>query len=88
MNETKFGATIKGSKVHVPGYDVVLKDLESNGRNGGSVCMHIRSNINFHLRADLSSNNLECITVKISKPHSKPFLVSTWYRPPYHYQNY
>ena len=27
-------------------------------------------------------NNLECLTVEISKPRSKPFLVSTWYRPP------
>ncbi|CAH3178322.1 unnamed protein product [Porites lobata] len=36
----------------------------------------------FVLRADLSPNNLECLTVKISKPRSKPFLVSTWYRPP------
>ena len=32
--------------------------------------------------ADLSPNNLECLTVEISKPCSKPFLVSTWYRPP------
>ena len=24
----------------------------------------------------------ECLTVEISKPRSKPFLVSTWYRPP------
>ena len=34
------------------------------------------------LRADLSPNNLECLTVEINKPRSKPFLVSTWYRPP------
>ena len=32
--------------------------------------------------ADLSPNNLECLTVEISKPRSKPFLASTWYRPP------
>ncbi|CAH3141745.1 unnamed protein product, partial [Porites evermanni] len=36
----------------------------------------------FILCADLSPNNLECLTAEISKPRSKPFLVSTWYRPP------
>ena len=72
----------KDGEVHLPGYDVVRKDRESNGRNGGGVCIYVRSNINFQLRADLSPNNLECLTVEISKPGSKPFLVSTWYRPP------
>ena len=59
-----------------------MKDRESNGKNGCGVCIYVRSNINFQLRADLSPNNLECLTVEISKPRSKPFLVSTWYRPP------
>ena len=59
-----------------------MKDRESNGKNGGGVCIYIRSNINFQLRADLSPNNLEFLTVEITKPRSKPFLVSTWYRPP------
>ena len=82
INETKLDATIKDGEVHLPGYDVVRKDRESNGRNGGGVCIYVRSNINFQLRADLSPNNLECLTVEISKPRSKPFLVPTWYRPP------
>ena len=82
INETKLDATIKDGEVHLPGYDVVRKDREGNGRNGGGVCIYIRNNINFQLRADLSPNNLECLTVEISKPRSKPFLVSTWYRPP------
>ena len=59
-----------------------MKDRESNGKNGGGVCIYICSNINFQLRADLSPNNLEFLTVEITKPRSKPFLVSTWYRPP------
>ena len=68
INETKLDATIKDGEVHLPGYDVVRKDLESNGRNGGGVCIYVLSNINFQLRADLSPNNLECLTVEISKP--------------------
>ena len=59
-----------------------MKDRESNGKNGGGVCIYIRSNINFQLHADLSPNNLEFLTVEITRPRSKPFLVSTWYRPP------
>ena len=82
INETNLDATIKDGEVHLPGYDVVRKDRESNGRNGGGVCIYMRSNINFQLRADLSPNNLEYLTVEISKSRSKPFLVSTWYRPP------
>ena len=27
-------------------------------------------------------DRLKCLTVEISKPHSRPFLVSTWYKPP------
>ena len=77
----KLDVTIKDDEVHLPGYDVVRKHRESNGRNGGGVCIYVRSNNNFQLRADLSPNNLECLTVEISKPRSKPFLVSTWYRP-------
>ena len=78
INETKLDATIKDGELHLPGYDVVRKDRESNGRNGGGVCICVRSNINFQLRADLSPNNLECLTVEISKPRTKSFLVSTW----------
>ena len=82
INETKLDATIKDGEVHLPGYDVVRKDRESNGQNDGGVCIYVRSNINFHLHADLSPNNLERLTVEMSKPRSKPFLVSTWCRPP------
>ena len=30
----------------------------------------------------IQDDNLETITVEISKPKSKPFLINTWYRPP------
>ena len=64
INETKLDVTIKDGEVHLPGYDVVRKGRESNGRNGGGgVCIYVRSNISFQLRADLSPNNLECLTV-------------------------
>ena len=62
INETKLDATIKDGEVHLPGYGVVHKDRESNGRNGGGVCIYIRSNINFQLRTDLSPNNIHLMS--------------------------
>ena len=53
-----------------------------NGRNGGGVCLYLRSNLNYRVREDLIIDKLECLTVEITKPRSRPFLVSTWYRPP------
>ena len=41
-----------------------------------------RSNINFQIHTDLSPSDIECLTIEISRLRSKPFLVSTWYRPP------
>ena len=79
INETKLDATIKDGEVHLPGYDVVRKDRVSNGRTGGGVCIYLRSNINFQLRADLTPNNLERLTVEITNTRSKAFSVSTWY---------
>jgi hypothetical protein len=46
------------------------------------VAIYIRSVISYIERYDLEDDNLETITVEISKPNSKSFLVNTWYRPP------
>jgi hypothetical protein len=47
----------------------------------GGVCFYVRSSINFTPRLDLSSHQLENLCIEIRKPSSKPFIVSTWYRP-------
>ena len=83
INETKLDPTIRDEEVYVPNCDLIRKDRHTNGRNGGGVCFYIRNNINFQTREDLSSDKLECLTIQVTKPHSKPFLVSTWYRPPH-----
>ena len=53
-----------------------------NGRCGGGVCICLRNTINYHIWHDLSDNQLECLVIEITRPHSRSFLVSTWYRPP------
>ena len=42
----------------------------------------LRNSINCKLRHDLIPPELECVCIEIIKPHSRPFLVSTVYRPP------
>ena len=46
------------------------------------MCIYVRGNLNYIIRDDLISDNLECLIIEIKNPHSKPFLVGTWYRPP------
>ena len=82
INETKSDSTIHDNEVHLTGFEIVRTDCKVNGRNGGGVCIYLRTNLNYKIRNDLSNDKLECLTIEITKPRSKAFLVSTWYRPP------
>ena len=44
--------------------------------------VYLRSNINYQIRDDLCDDHLECVVIEIIRPHSRPFIVSTWYKPP------
>ena len=48
--------------------------------------MYIRSILNFRIREDLAYNDLEILITEISNPHSRPFLLGTWYRAPSSFQ--
>jgi len=83
INESKLDRTINDHEVYIPGFEIARKDRQTNGRKYGEVSfLYLRSNLNYKVREDLQSDRLECLTAEISKPHSRPFLVSTWYRPP------
>lgn len=82
INETRLDDSVSDNEVYIPGYEIIRRDREHNGRFGGGVCFYIRSNINFSLRPDLSVKHLENLCIEIRKPRSKPFLITTWYRPP------
>ena len=62
------------------GVNTVIRELIV--RHGGGVAIHIRTSINFIIRDDLTDDNLETITLEISKPKAKPFLINSWYKPP------
>ena len=79
INETRLDPNITDNMISLDGYDVIRKD---RSRNGGGVCIYLRSSINYKIRKDLVPPELEAVCVEIIKPHSKPFLVTTVYRPP------
>ena len=67
-------------------YDIIRKDsCQEMGVEFVStcgVCIYLRSSINYIIRQDLISSELEAVCIEIIKPHSRPFLVTTVYRPP------
>ena len=71
--------TVNDSEIAFPDYHVVRKD---RNRNGGRVCIYIRSDLAFNLRQDINNPTLEAVWVEILLPKTKPILVSLIYRPP------
>ena len=78
VNETRLDAQIEDSEVDVNGYHIIRRD---KNRKGGGVALYVRSSLNYKVRYDLDPRELEILTVKISKPKSKPLLITTWYWP-------
>jgi len=75
INGTRLHGIIADNEVSVDGYDIVCRDRPLNGRNGGGVCFYIYSNINYDVRKDLLFDQLESLSIKISKPRS--YMVQT-----------
>jgi len=44
--------------------------------------MYLRNIINYQIRDDLCDDQLECVFIEIIRLHSRPFFVSSWYKPP------
>ena len=78
FNETRLDPNIT-NMIHLNDYDLIKKDIS---RNGGGVCIYLRSSINYKIRNDLVPSELEAVCIEIFEPHSKPFFVTTVYRPP------
>ena len=67
INETKLELTIDDAELYLPGYELIRKDRVRNGRNGGGVFFYVRCNLNYKIRDDLSSENLELFVLEIAK---------------------
>ena len=79
INETKIDSSVIDNEIYLPGFGVVRED---RSRRGGHVCIYLRSNINYQIPDDLCDDQLECAVIEIIRPYSRPFIVSTWYKPP------
>ena len=80
LNETRLDNTIADSQFDIEGYDIIRRDRNIHG---GGVAFYVAQSLTYVNRQDLLSHeDLEILTVEIKKPKSKPFLVTTWYRPP------
>ena len=79
INETRLDSSIQDGEVSIPGYTLERKD---RNRNGGGVALYITDSINYKRLIDLPDDNIELISIQVSKPKAKPFIVCTWYRPP------
>ena len=64
--------------IAINGYEWVSKD---RNRSGGGIGFFVRNTINYRLRSDLNDADIE-ILIEIIKNKVKPFLITTWYRPP------
>ena len=71
--------SVSDHEININEYDVMRK---TRNRKGGKVAMYIKSSINYKEKRDLQQNNLETITVEVSKPKSRSSLLNCWYRPP------
>ena len=79
INETKIDDSFSEHEVSLAGYHIIRKD---RNRHGGGVLLYVHEAIPCTERNDLLTGSLEITCVEITRPCSKPFLVSTWYRPP------
>ena len=79
INETKLDSKTKDEQVSVEGYNILRCDRNSHG---GSVAIYLRDTLNFELRTDIKTENLEMICTEMKPKCSKPFFVLAWYRPP------
>ena len=85
LNETWLDTSICDNDVFISGHEIVRRNRYVRGADEkmyGGVSFYVCSRINFSLRTDLSIDQLENVRIEVRKPNSKPFLVTTWYRPP------
>ena len=79
INETRLGDTINDSEIEISNYTLTRRD---RSRHGSGVAIYVRNPIQFKLRNDLRDDDLELLCIEINKSKTKPFLISTWYKPP------
>ncbi|XP_032237174.1 uncharacterized protein LOC116618025 [Nematostella vectensis] len=78
FSETRLDDTYTDDELKIHGYDIFRKD---RNRDGGGVCVYIRSSINCVNRKEIVPEDVEAVCLEIRKPNSRPFIVSVVSRP-------
>ena len=79
VNETRLEPDFPKELISINGYNWIGRD---RNRHGGGIGFYIRDTLSYSVRSDLNNTQIEVLTIEISKYKTKPFLVTTWYRPP------
>ena len=79
VSETWLDGSVTDAEIELVGYTVVRKD---RNRNGGGVCLYVRSDISYNPRTDLSCDELESVWIDLLLPMTRPITVGACYRPP------
>ena len=66
ITESWLDNTVNDSEISIPGYCVVRRDRD---RNGGGVCVYVKSDMAYNVRPDLAHDNLEMVWVELLLPH-------------------
>jgi exonuclease III len=77
INETRLDDSIDNAGVHIQGYNLYRKD-----RCGGGVAIYARDVLNVKNRSQLIPTLIEAVCVEVIKPKTKPFFITSIYRPP------
>ena len=78
VSETWLDGSVTDAEIELVGYTVVRKD---RNRNGGGVCLYVRSDISYNPRTDLLCDELESVWIDLL-PMTRPITVGACYRPP------
>ena len=79
VTETWLDCSVLDNEINIAGYVVIRRDGQ---RDGGGVCLYIRSDLAFNPRSDISHPDVEKIWVELLLPHFRPILIGACYRPP------
>ena len=79
INETRLDESISDTEVNIQGYNISRKD---RCRHGGGVAIYTRDILNVREMSHFVPENIESVCLEIIKPKSKPFFLTTVYRPP------
>ena len=82
LSETKLKEHKSTNFFRIDGFQMPFRnDNISNG--GGGIMVYVKNGINAKRRADLETNDIQCVWLEITPERGKTFLVGNMYRPPH-----